>query len=111
MIFVMVFMYVITQDEKYLIIINGTDENFDELYDIHILNLYSMQWEKSNMKTDQVKDGNIILMDESLSTNELNYNNRMDLFINGLLRKLEINLHVQYHVILYIYQIKCIQRK
>ena len=42
---------------------------------------------------------NSILTDESLSTNGLNYKNNMQLFINGLLRKLSISLNIPLDIV------------
>ena len=90
---------IFTDDEKYLIILNGLGD-YKLVNDIYILDFDTMIWKKSDIKTPLSNIGTrSILIDESLSSNGLNYGNNMELFINGLLTKYSIELHIPTDII------------
>ena len=88
----------VSSNEKYLIVING--RNGDRAVNkIYILDLDIMKWKQCTILTPQNRRTKAILIDESLSINGLNNDNNMDLFINGLLRNLSIELYIPLDII------------
>ena len=91
---------VMSTDDRYLIIMNG-DQMYGENHDIYFLDFNDidmiMKWQKSKIKI-AVNDFRIrpILFDQTLSAK------KMDLFLNGLLRRLSILLFIPYDMILLI---------
>ena len=60
--------------------------------DLYIYNLNTMKWKKSKIKI-RIR-GEIIIIDESKSTNGLNTGNKMNLLVWGMVRKYGLNLHI-----------------
>ena len=98
------FSCMVTQDDKYIIIMNSLDTDGDYEPIIYVINIDNKQCKFSKIKSPisyqkHNESTRSILIDESMSTNGLNYSNNMDLFINQYCKQLGMDYNIPYDII------------